>query len=96
MTNGTLLHILFSQKIIPDRRYVWPYRGSSWGADPVPVDAVGAHLLQRKRIAFFGEERELDAPPTNINVADKKYHLGVSDLNRIELVRLGWTEDALI
>ena len=79
-----------------DRRYVWPYKGLLVGADPVAVDAVGAHLLQKKRIAFFGEDRELDAPPTHINVADKKYHLGVSDLNRIELIRIGWVENALI
>jgi hypothetical protein len=29
-------------------------------------------------------------------VADKKYHLGVSDLNRIQLIKLGWMEEALI
>jgi hypothetical protein len=79
-----------------DRRYVWPYRGLLLGADPVAVDAVGAHLLQRKRIAFFGEDRELDVPPTHINVADQKYHLGVSDLKRIQLVKLGWQDDVLI
>jgi hypothetical protein len=28
--------------------------------------------------------------------ADKTYHLGVSDLNRIQLVKLGWTEGVLI
>jgi hypothetical protein len=79
-----------------DRRYVWPYRGLLLGTDPVAVDAVGAHLLQRKRIAFFGEDRELDVPPTHINVADQKYHLGVSDLTRIQLIRLGWPDDVLI
>jgi hypothetical protein len=79
-----------------DRRYVWPYKGLLLGTDPVAVDAVGAHLLQKKRIAFFGEDRELDVPPTHINVADKKYHLGVSHLNRIQLIKLGWMEDVLI
>jgi hypothetical protein len=79
-----------------DRRYVWPYKGLLLGTDPVAVDAVGAQLLQKKRIAFFGEDRELDVPPIHINVADKKYHLGVSDLNRIQLIRLGSMEDALI
>jgi hypothetical protein len=79
-----------------DRRYLWPYRGLLLGSDPVAVDAVGAHLLQKKRIAFFGEDRELDVQPTHINVADRKYHLGVSDLKRIQLIRLGWTDDALI
>jgi hypothetical protein len=66
------------------------------GTDPVAVDAVGAHLLMVKRKAFFGEDRGLDAPPVHIAVADKKYKLGVSDLNRIQLVKLGWQEDILI
>jgi hypothetical protein len=79
-----------------DTRYVWPYKGLIVGTDPVAVDAMGAHLLQVKRIAFFGEDRALDVPPSHILVADKKYHLGVSDLNRIQLVKLGWMEEALI
>ncbi|HEX9156613.1 MAG TPA: hypothetical protein VF827_01255, partial [Syntrophales bacterium] len=64
--------------------------------DPVAVDAVGAHLLQLKRIAHFGEDRALDVLPVHIIVADKKYNLGVSDLNRIELVKLGWMEEILL
>ena len=79
-----------------DRRYVWPYKGLIVGTDPVAVDAVGAHLLQTKRIAFFGEDRSLDVSPIHIMVADKTYHIGVSDLSRIQLVKLGWTEEVLI
>jgi len=79
-----------------DTRYVWPYRGLIVGTDPVAVDTIGAHLLQKKRAAFFGEDRALDAPPSHIIVADKKYHLGVSDRNRIQLVKLGWMEEMLI
>jgi len=79
-----------------DRRYVWPYKGLIVGTDPVAVDAVGAHLLQTKRIAFFGEDRALDVPPIHITVADKTYNLGVSDLGRIQLVKLGWMEEVLI
>jgi hypothetical protein len=79
-----------------DKRYVWPYKGLIVGVDPVAVDAVGAELLKNKRIAFFGEDRALDVPPIHITVADKKYHLGVSDLSRIELVKVGWTDDALL
>ena len=79
-----------------DTRYVWPYKGLIVGTDPVAVDAVGAHLLQVKRVAFFGEDRALDAPPSHIVVADKKYNLGVSDLNRIQLIKLGWKEEVLI
>jgi hypothetical protein len=79
-----------------DRRYVWPYKGLIVGTDPVAVDAVGAHLLQTKRVGFFGEDRALDVPPIHIMVADKKYHLGVSDLSRIQLIKLGWMEEVLI
>jgi hypothetical protein len=79
-----------------DKRYVWPYKGLIVGTDPVAVDAIGAHLLQVKRIAFFGEDKALDVPPVHIVAADKKYHLGVSDLSRIQLVKLGWMEEVLI
>ena len=79
-----------------DTRYVWPYKGLIVGTDPVAVDTVAAHLLQVKRTAFFGEDRALDAPPSHIIVADKKYNLGVSDLSRIQLVKLGWMDEVLI
>jgi Domain of unknown function (DUF362) len=79
-----------------DRRYVWPYQGLIVGTDPVAVDAIGAHLLQVKRIGFFGEDRALDVPPVHILAADKKYHLGVSDLSRIHLIKLGWMEEVLL
>ena len=79
-----------------DRRYVWPYKGLIVGTDPVAVDAIGAHLLQTKRTAFFGEDRALDVPPIHIVVADKTYHLGVSDMSRIQLIKLGWMEEVLI
>jgi len=79
-----------------DRRYVWPYQGLIVGTDPVAVDAIGAHLLQVKRIGFFGEDRALDVPPVHILTADKRYHLGVSDLSRIQLIKLGWMEEVLL
>ncbi len=79
-----------------DRRYVWLYKGLIVGTDPVAVDTVGAHLLQVKRIAFFGEDRALDVTPHHIMVADREYHLGVSDLRRIQLIKLGWMDDVLI
>jgi hypothetical protein len=79
-----------------DRRYVWPYKGLIVGTDPVAVDAIGARLLEVKRVGFFGEERALDVPPVHIMAADKKYHLGVSDLSRIQLIKLGWMEEVLI
>jgi hypothetical protein len=79
-----------------DTRYVWPYQGLIVGTDPVAVDAIGAHLLLVKRIAFFGADRTIDVPPSHIVVADKKYHLGVSDLRRIQLIKRGWMDNVLI
>lgn len=78
-----------------DRRYVWPYRGILVSFDPVAVDAVGAHLLRTKRLRHFGEDRPVK-PTTHIAVAETRYGLGVADLNRIDLIRLGWMKDALI
>ncbi|MGQ9645930.1 MAG: DUF362 domain-containing protein [Thermodesulfobacteriota bacterium] len=79
-----------------DRRYVSEYKGLLIGRDPVALDAVGVRLLQRQRVAYFGEDRPLDTQPIHILAADQKYNLGVSDLNRIEIVRLGWMEGVLI
>jgi hypothetical protein len=79
-----------------DRRYVSEYKGLLIGRDPVALDAVGARLLQRQRVAYFGEDRPLDTQPIHIMAADQKYKLGVSDLNRIEIVKLGWMEGVLI
>jgi len=79
-----------------DRRYVWPYNGLIVGTDPVAVSAIGAHLLEAKRIAFFGEDRALDVPPTHIVAADKTYHVGIGDLSRIRLIKLGWGDEVLI
>jgi hypothetical protein len=79
-----------------DRRYVSEYKGLLIGRDPVALDAVGVRLLQLQRIAHFSEDRPLDTKPIHILAADQKYKLGVSDLNRIEIVKLGWMEGALI
>lgn len=78
-----------------DPQNIWAYKGLAVSTDPVAVSAVGAHLLKTKRIAVFGEEKPL-TPTTHIVVADEKYGLGVSDLNRIELIKLGWKTDMLI
>jgi hypothetical protein len=79
-----------------DRRYVSDYKGLLIGKDPVALDAIGARLLQLQRVAHFGEDRPLDTTPNHIFAADEKYKLGVSDLRRIELVKLGWLEGTLI
>jgi len=79
-----------------DPRYVWQYKGIFVSFDPVAIDAMGLRLIQAKRLQYFGREIALETPPKHIVVADKKYKLGTSDPKRIEFVKLGWTEDALI
>jgi hypothetical protein len=79
-----------------DRRFVSEYKGLLIGQDPVALDAVGARLLQLQRTTHFGEDRPLDTTPKHIFVADEKYKLGVSDLRRIDIVKLGWMENSLI
>ena len=77
-------------------RFVWPYKGLSVGIDPVAVDTVGAKIIEARRLEFFGEQRPISPPPHHIRYADTRYGLGVSDLERIDIVRLGWDEGVLI
>ncbi len=76
--------------------YVWKYNGLLVGLDPVAVDATGARIIQAKRREFFGEDRPINPPPKHIGLADTRHHLGTADPNKIELVKLGWTEGILI
>ncbi len=79
-----------------DSRYVWQYKGLVVSNDPVAADAVGLKLIQAKRLEHFGKEVELETTPKHVKVADVKHGLGVSDLNKIELIKLGWKEGILI
>ena len=79
-----------------DRRYIWHYNGLLVSRDPVAVDAVGVQLLESKRRLHFGEERPLAPIAKHVRYAETRHHIGVSDSNRIELVRIGWQEDVLI
>jgi len=76
--------------------YCWKYNGLLVGLDPVAVDATGARIIQAKRLDYFGEDRPINPPPKHIELADSRHHLGTADPARIDLVRLGWTEDILI
>jgi hypothetical protein len=78
-----------------DPRFQWNYAGLFMSTDPVAVDALGAELLRLKRIQHFGEDRPV-TPTKHIQVADTKYGLGVSDLSRIDLIKLGSKEDLLL
>jgi len=79
-----------------DRRYIWPYQGLIAGTDPVAVDSVGLELIKAKRRDYFGKEIKFITLPKHIHMAEIKHNLGVSDLNKIELIKLGWQEDILI
>jgi hypothetical protein len=76
--------------------YIWRYCGLLLGIDPVAVDATGARIIAAYRRQHFGEDRPMVPTPHHIEVADRKYQVGTSDPARIDLVRLGWDEGALI
>jgi hypothetical protein len=79
-----------------DPAYTWPYRGLILAVDPVAADAVGLRIIQAQRRRAFGEDRPLQPTAHHIRLADTEHHLGNADMSRIELVRLGWQEEALI
>jgi hypothetical protein len=78
------------------KEFIWPYGGLILGVDPVAVDATGARIIEAKRKRYFGDDRPMRPPPHHIQIAETQYGIGVADPDRIEIVRLGWMEDALI
>ena len=76
--------------------YVWQYKGIIAGVDPVACDAVGLKIIQAKRKEFFGEDRPLNPPAKHIELADTRHHLGTADMNKIELIKVGWKQGILI
>lgn len=78
------------------RRYIWNYKGLIVGQDPVAVDTIGLKLIMAKRRQELGPGQELPPVPKHIQIADSKHGLGTCDLNKIELIKLGWTEDIMI
>jgi hypothetical protein len=78
------------------KEYTWAYKGLIVSRDPVAADATGLRIIQARRREYFGDDRDLPRTPHHIQLADTRHHLGVSDPGRIELIKLGWTEGALI
>jgi hypothetical protein len=76
--------------------YVWEYKGLIVSLDPVAADATGLRVIQAKRREFYGDDRPLAMDPHHIALADTRHHLGTSDPDRIELVKLGWAEGVLV
>lgn len=79
-----------------NKEYTWPYKGLLVGTDPVALDAVGVKIIEAQRRIYFKEESPLRPPVKHIKAAEEKHGIGVADLSRIEIVRLGWTEGILI
>jgi hypothetical protein len=77
-------------------KYIWDYKGIIVSQDPVAVDSVGLQVIQAKRLEYFGENRPFQTPAKHIQLAETRHHLGVADPNKIDLIRLGWTDNILI
>jgi len=80
----------------PDPRYLWNYNGIIASTDPVAAEAVALKIIQAKRNELKGEPWPLSPPPLCVEAADKQYHLGTSDLSKIQIKKFGWTDGVLI
>ncbi|MCI0515265.1 DUF362 domain-containing protein [candidate division KSB1 bacterium] len=74
----------------------WDYKGILVGTDPVAMDAICVAICQTKRDQFKGEPWPITPPPKCVEHADKEFHLGTHDQQKIKLVRLGWDKEPLI
>jgi hypothetical protein len=79
-----------------DPEYTWPYRGLIVSTDPVAADALGLRIIQAKRREAFGEDRPLQPTAHHIQLAETVHGLGIADMERIDLVRLGWQGEAMV
>jgi hypothetical protein len=77
-------------------KYVWEYKGIMVSQDPVAVDTLGLMIIEAKRREYFGKDLPMQTPAKHIRIADTRHNLGVSDPNKIELIKLGWKENILI
>jgi len=79
-----------------DKDSIWSYHGLLVGTDPVAVDAVGLSIIEAKRREYFKEESPMRPPPKHIRAAEQKHGIGVADMSRIEIVKLGWKAGMLV
>jgi hypothetical protein len=89
-----LFHMIGTQQYNKD--FTWEYKGLIVSRDPVAADATGLRVLEAKRREHFKDDGLLKPTPHHIPLADTRHHLGVSDPDRIELVKLGFQEGILI
>jgi hypothetical protein len=76
--------------------YTWPYSGLIVGVDPVAVDSTGLRILEAQRKLHFGENMPFTVPPHHIRLAEEKHSLGIADPDRINIIRIGTMENALV
>jgi hypothetical protein len=76
--------------------YLWPYKGLIVSQDPVAADRVGLEILRAKRMAHFGRERPFATRTHHVDLADTRHGVGIADLQRIDLITLGWKEGLLL
>jgi len=79
-----------------DKEYTWQYKGILVGTDPVALDAVGLKIIEAKRRLYFKGDSPMRPPVRHIVAAEEKHGIGVADLTRIEIRKLGWKDEILI
>lgn len=79
-----------------DKEYTWQYKGMLVGTDPVAVDAVGLKIIEARRKLYFKEDSPMHPPVRHIRAAEEKHGIGIANLAKIEIVKLGWKEGMLI
>ena len=79
-----------------NEKYLWPYQGLIVGQDVVAVDTMAYRVIQAKRKQFFNDDQALETSAHHIALADTRHKLGTSDSGKIELIKLGWTDEILI
>jgi hypothetical protein len=74
----------------------WYYNGILVGTDPVAIDTVCLAICRKKRDLFKKEPWPVSPPALHIQEGEKKYKLGTSNPDKIQLTRLGWKKEILI
>jgi hypothetical protein len=79
-----------------DKEYTWQYKGMLVGTDPVALDAVGLKIIEAKRRLYFKGDSPMRPPVRHIVAAEEKHGIGIADLDKIEIRKLGWKDEILI
>lgn len=79
-----------------DPKNVWPYGGLLVSEDPVAVDSLGVTLLEEKRKIFFERPPRGGTSTKHVYLAETRHGIGIADRARIDIIRLGDMEGALI